>query len=46
LGVVPVQKFAPDLDRLLTDAPPREYYAYAAKRLADLVDLIQEYTIQ
>lgn len=44
LGVVPVQEFAPDLDRLLTDAPPREYYAHAAKRLADLVDLIrQEY---
>lgn len=42
LGVVPVQKFAPDLDRLLTDAPPREYYAHAAKRLADLVDLIRE----
>jgi len=41
LGVVPVQKFAPDLDRLLTDAPPREYYAHAAKRLADLVDLIR-----
>lgn len=44
LGVVPVQEFAPDLDRLLTDAPPREYYAHTAKRLADLVDLIrQEY---
>ncbi|WP_455428121.1 hypothetical protein [Dryocola sp. LX212] len=42
LGVVPVQQFAPDLDRLLTDAPPREYYAHAAKRLADLVDLIRE----
>lgn len=41
-GVVPVQKFAPDLDRLLTDAPPREYYAHAAKRLADLIDLIRE----
>lgn len=42
LGVFPVQEFAPDLDRLLTDAPPREYYAHAAKRLADLVDLIRQ----
>lgn len=42
LGVIPVQTFAPDMDRLLTDAPPREYYAHAAKRLADLMDLIRE----
>lgn len=31
-----------DLDRLLTNAPPRKYYAHAAKRLADLLDLIRE----
>lgn len=42
LGVVPVQEFAPDLDRLLTDAPPREYYAHAANRLANLMDSIRE----
>ncbi|CAI0889972.1 T6SS effector phospholipase Tle3 domain-containing protein [Serratia ficaria] len=31
-----------DEDRLLTHAPPRKYYAHAAKRLADLLDLIRE----
>lgn len=31
-----------DKDRLLTTAPPRNYYAHAAKRLADLLDLIRE----
>jgi pimeloyl-ACP methyl ester carboxylesterase len=43
-GVFPVQLVAPDEDRLLTNAPPRKYYAHAAKRLADLMDFIrQEY---
>lgn len=37
-----VQDFAPDLDRLLTNAPPRKYYAHAAKRLADLLNLIRQ----
>lgn len=37
-----VQTFAPDFDRLLTTAPPRKYYAHAAKRLADLIDSIRE----
>lgn len=34
--------FAPDVDRLLTNAPPRKYYAHAAKRLADLLNLIRD----
>lgn len=36
-----VQTFAPDFDRLLKSAPPRRYYAHAAKRLADLLDFIR-----
>lgn len=39
--LVTIQRFAPDFDRLLTDAPPREYYAHAAKRLANLLDLVR-----
>lgn len=31
-----------DKDRLLTNAPPRKYYSHAAKRLADLLDLIRD----
>ena len=38
---VKVQAFAPDFDRLLTNAPPRKYYAHAVKRLADLLNLIR-----
>ncbi|MDA8505292.1 DUF3274 domain-containing protein [Citrobacter sp. Awk 2] len=38
---VKVQWFNEDKDRLLTNAPPRKYYAHAAKRLADLVDSIR-----
>lgn len=30
-----------DKDRLLTTAPPRNYYAHAAKRLADLLILFE-----
>ncbi|XXN66231.1 T6SS effector phospholipase Tle3 domain-containing protein (plasmid) [Enterobacter ludwigii] len=37
-----VQTFAPDFDRLLKNAPPRKYYAHAAKRLSDLIDSIRE----
>lgn len=37
-----VQTFAPDFDRLLKSAPPRKYYAHAAKRLADLLDIIRD----
>lgn len=36
-----VQWLNEDKDRLLTNAPPRKYYAHAAKRLADLVDSIR-----
>lgn len=39
---IKVQTFAPDFDRLLTTAPPRKYYAHAAKRLADLLDTLRE----
>ncbi|WP_456311026.1 T6SS effector phospholipase Tle3 domain-containing protein [Serratia proteamaculans] len=44
LGVfgVEVQTFAPDFDRLLTTAPGRQYYAHAAKRLADLLNVVRE----
>lgn len=38
---IKVQWFNEDKDRLLTNAPPRKYYAHAAKRLADLVDSIR-----
>lgn len=31
-----------DKDRLLTNAPPRKYYSHAAKRLADILDLIRD----
>jgi hypothetical protein len=39
---VKVQYANEDVDRILTNAPPRKYYAHAAKRLADLIDLIRE----
>ncbi|MGY4566242.1 T6SS effector phospholipase Tle3 domain-containing protein [Erwinia sp. TECH1] len=39
---VEVQTFAPDFDRLLKTAPPRKYYAHAARRLADLLNSIRE----
>ncbi|HBU6977029.1 TPA: hypothetical protein MC633_005630, partial [Raoultella planticola] len=39
---IKVQWFNEDKDRLLTNAPPRKYYAHAAKRLADLVDSIRK----
>lgn len=39
---VKVQWFNEDKDRLLTNAPPRKYYAHAAERLANLVDSIRE----
>lgn len=38
---IKVQWFNEGKDRLLTNAPPRKYYAHAAKRLADLVDSIR-----
>jgi pimeloyl-ACP methyl ester carboxylesterase len=38
---IKVQWFNEDKDRLLTNAPPRKYYAHAAKRLADMVDSIR-----
>ncbi|QGV96310.1 hypothetical protein F7P05_07445 [Klebsiella pneumoniae] len=41
VGGVKVQWFNEDKDRLLTNAPPRKYYAHAAKRLADMVDSIR-----
>jgi pimeloyl-ACP methyl ester carboxylesterase len=42
-GPVPVnvQKLNPEWDRQLQDAPPREYYAHAANRLAKLIDKIR-----
>lgn len=36
-----VQWVNEDEDRLLTNAPPRKYYAHAAKRLANLIDSIR-----
>ncbi|MET5290645.1 hypothetical protein WH835_13720 [Raoultella planticola] len=39
---IKVQWFNEDKDRLLTNAPPRKYYAHAAKRLADLIDSIRK----
>jgi len=39
---IKVQWVNEDKDRLLTNAPPRKYYAHAAKRLADLLDSIRE----
>ncbi|MDM3463953.1 hypothetical protein, partial [Citrobacter sp. Cb031] len=39
---IKIQWFNEDKDRLLTNAPPRKYYAHAAKRLADLVDSIRK----
>jgi pimeloyl-ACP methyl ester carboxylesterase len=42
-GPVPVnvQSINPEWDRQLQDAPPREYYAHAANRLAKLIDKIR-----
>ncbi|EMM3275017.1 hypothetical protein RZE93_005608, partial [Pluralibacter gergoviae] len=37
-----VQWLNEDKDRLLTNAPPRKYYAHAARRLANLVDRIRK----
>lgn len=42
-GFFPVQWLSSDLDRLMTDAPPREYYAHAAQRLANLLNRIREH---
>jgi len=39
---VKLQYLNEDKDRLLTTAPPRKYYSYASKRLADLLDIIRE----
>ncbi len=36
-----VQFVNSELDRLLTNAPPRRYYAHAARRLADLLNTIR-----
>jgi pimeloyl-ACP methyl ester carboxylesterase len=36
-----VQAINPEWDRQLQDAPPREYYAHAANRLAKLIDKIR-----
>ena len=38
---VNVQAINPEWDRQLQDAPPREYYAHAANRLAKLIDKIR-----
>lgn len=37
-----LQYFNEDKDRLLTSAPPRKYYSHAAKRLADLLDIVRD----
>lgn len=37
-----LQYFNEDKDRLLRNSPPRKYYSHAAKRLADLLDLIRD----
>lgn len=37
-----LQYFNEDKDRLLTNAPPRKYYSHAAKRLADLLDIVRD----
>lgn len=44
LGIpgVKTQWVTDEQDRLLTNAPPRKYYAHAAKRLADLLNQIRE----
>ncbi|SAL74779.1 transmembrane protein [Caballeronia arvi] len=38
---VDLQKLNTEADRYLQDAPPRDYYSHAAKRLADLIDDIR-----
>lgn len=38
---VDMEELNPEKERQLEDAPPRHYYAHAAKRLADLIDLIR-----
>lgn len=38
---IDVQAINPEWDRQLQDAPPREYYAHAANRLAKLIDKIR-----
>lgn len=42
LGLLDLQKFNPEIDRFLGDAPPRTYYIHAAKRLAYLIDTIRK----
>lgn len=37
-----VQYANADTDRLLTNAPPKKYYAHAANRLAELLNMIRE----
>lgn len=37
-----MEKLNSEADRQVQDAPPRDYYAHAAKRLADLIDSIRE----
>jgi pimeloyl-ACP methyl ester carboxylesterase len=39
-----MQKFNTESDRHLQDAPPRDYYSHAAKRLADLIDEIRRHS--
>jgi len=41
LLLIDVQGMNPEVDRQLQDAPPRNYYAHAAGRLADLVRRIR-----
>ncbi|CAJ0696342.1 T6SS effector phospholipase Tle3 domain-containing protein [Ralstonia holmesii] len=38
---IDLEKLNTEADRELQDAPPRDYYAHAAQRLADLVDRIR-----
>ena len=41
LGLFNMQWFNPEWDRELNHAPGRQYYAHAAQRLANLIDLIR-----
>lgn len=40
---IDLQWFNPESDRLLTDSPPRNYYAHAVERLSKLIAMIREY---
>ncbi|WP_439652666.1 T6SS effector phospholipase Tle3 domain-containing protein [Proteus terrae] len=40
---IDLQWFNPESDRLLTDSPPRNYYAHAVERLSKLIAMIRKY---